>query len=270
MGDIDLKLRKSRIQLFSLLSAFAILFMSSCSSSEDTSQEAVVDESNWDSISALPEGLQPTVLPKAENLNSYTTLRGFAGISPKIGAQTPNVVSGNSDSLSWNPEYCWAAASYALYDANWEIANSEFAKSLGQGWNKVFFDGKKGKTVAFSIFSDLAASDKPLIDILENDLKSCPIAIQKIGDVTWNYEFQVKRDSENALTVIIQMANSQGLVGNSLRSVNQVGRNLLASYLALYDWKGNAPSPVSAGQEKDLVSTWVTMAAKVLAQQNQE
>lgn len=253
-----------------LTTVFMILTLASCSSEETSSKEVTTEATNWDSVKALTEGLQPTVLPKAENLNAYESLKSFASIKPKLQANTPREVSGNSETLSWNPESCYAAASYVLYDSNWELTNSEFAKSLGQGWSQVFLDSKSQRTVAFSIFSDLGASDKPLIEILERDIKACPIAIQKIKDVTWNYEFEVRRDSENTITIITEFSNSQGVVGNSLKSINQVGRNLIASYLALFDWNGNPPPPVSAEQEKDLISAWLAIATKVLAQQATE
>lgn len=258
-------LKKTLVVIMVLV--FTIFTMTSCGSKDLSTNEAKPEVNTWDSIQALPEGMQPTVLPKAENLNAYPTLRSFASITSELKAQTSRDTSGNSDTLSWNPESCWAAASYVLYDATWEVPNSEFAQSLGQGWEINFLDGEKGSTVAFSIFSDLGVSDRPLIDILERDIKACPIAIQKIGDVTWNYEFQVRRDSENTITIIATISNSQGLVGNSLRSINQVGRNLLASYLVNFDWDGNMPPSVSEEQEKDLISAWLSMATKVIAQQ---
>lgn len=265
-----MKQQIKKVLVFVTVSVLTSFTLAACGSNNSATNEVAPEVNTWDSIKALPEGMQPTVLPKAESLNAYPTLRSFASITSKLDAQTPRDVSGNSGTLSWNPESCWAAANYVLYDANWEVPNSEFAQSLGQGWNQVFLDREKGSTVAFSIFSDLGVSDKPLIDILERDIKACPIAIQKIKDVTWNYEFQVRRDSENTITIIARMSNSQGLVGNSLKSINQVGRNLLASYLTLFDWGGNMPPSVSEEQEKDLMSAWLSMATKVLAQEVKE
>jgi hypothetical protein len=255
------KFRSKKILMVGVVLVLSTLTMSSCGSSE---------ENTWDSIKALPEGIQPTVLPKAENLNAYATLRSFASISPELKAQPPFPFSGNSETLSWNPESCFAAAQFVLYGQNWQLPDSDFSRSLGSGWQQLFNDADRGKTLAFSIFSDLAVSEMPLIEILERDIKACPIASQQQQDVTWNHEFTVRRDSENTITIITQISNSEGFVGNSLTSVNQVGRNLVTSDLVLFDWNGNPPPPVSAEQEKDLISTWVVMATKVLAQQVKE
>lgn len=249
---------------------FTTFTIASCGLSNESTKEMVTQENTWDSIKALPEDMQPAVLPKVKNLNTYATLRSFASITPEIEARTPYEVSGNYENVGWNPESCYAAAEYVGYDANTEIADSEFARSLGQGWQQVFLDDKRGKTLSFSIFSDLGASDKSLIEILERDIKTCPIASAKIGDVTWNYEFEVRRDSAITITIITQISNSKGFVGNSLKSINQVGRNVLASYLVLFDWNGNAPPPVSAEQERDLISAWTVMATKVLAQKAED
>jgi hypothetical protein len=253
--------RSKKILKVGVVLVFATLTMASCGSSE---------ENTWDSIKALPEGIQPTVLPKAENLNAYSTLRVFASVSPDLKAQPPFPYSGNTETLSWNPESCFAAAQFLIYGQNWQLPDSEFSRSLGSGWQQVFNDAERGRTLTFRIFSDLAASEMPLIEILERDINACPIAIQQQQDVAWNHEFTVRRDSENTITIITQISNSEGFTGNSLTSVNQVGRNLIASDLVLFDWNGNPPPPVSAEQEKDLISTWVVMATKVLAQQVKE
>jgi hypothetical protein len=253
--------RSKKILKVGVVLVFATLTMASCGSSE---------ENTWDSIKALPEGIQPTVLPKAENLNAYSTLRVFASVSPDLKAQPPFPYSGNTETLSWNPESCFAAAQFLIYGQNWQLPDSEFSRSLGSGWQQVFNDAERGRTLTFRIFSDLAASEMPLIEILERDINACPIAIQQQQDVAWNHEFTVRRDSENTITIITQISNSEGFTGNSLTSVNQVGRNLIASDLVLFDWDGNPPPPVSAEQEKDLISTWVVMATKVLAQQVKE
>lgn len=64
--------RSKKILTVGAVLVLATLTMASCGSSE---------ENSWDSIKALPEGIQPTVLPKAENLNAYSTLRVFASVS---------------------------------------------------------------------------------------------------------------------------------------------------------------------------------------------
>jgi hypothetical protein len=261
LGAIKVKFRVKKILMAGVVLVFAALTIASCGSS---------DENTWDSIKALPEGIQPTVLPQAENLNAYATLQSFARISPDLNAEPPFPFSGNTETLNWNPESCFAAAQFFFYGQNWQLPDSEFSRSLGSGWQQRFKDSDRGRTLTFRIFSDLAASEMALIEILERDINACPIAIQQQQDVTWNHEFKVRKDSENTITIITQYSNSKGLVGNSLTSVNQVGRNLIASQLVLFDWNGNPPPPVSAEQEKDLISSWTVMAAKVLAQQVKE
>lgn len=105
----------------------------------------------------------------------------------------------------------FCGGSILIYGQNWQLPDSEFAKSLGSGWQQIFNDANSGRTLTFTIFSDLAASEMPLIEILERDINACPIATQQQQDVTWTNEFTVRRDSENTITITNQISNSEGL-----------------------------------------------------------
>jgi hypothetical protein len=263
-----MKQNLEKVLLMTTVSLLTILTLSSCDSNNSSANSAKPKAISWDSVKALSEGLQPTILPKADDLRDFGYLESFASIKPELSAQNPEGTSGNSDTLSWNPESCYAAASYAVYNANWEISNSEFAKSLGQGWDEILLDRKAGKTLTFSIFSDLGLADMPLLDILERDIKACPITIQKINKVTYNYEFQVSRTSENTIEISTIFSSSEGLVGKSLKIISQVGRNLLASELVRFDWNGNPPMPITTMEQGALTAALQSMATKVEAQQS--
>jgi hypothetical protein len=116
-----------------------------------------------------------------------------------------------------------------------------------------------------NIFSDNGKAIKPSLTLLKEEIEACPQVYYKDNITIWNHSFRVKQESENTLTIKYDFRNEEGLRGQGVRSVNQVGRNLISADYMVYDFLGKDIKAITNQNEKDLASIWLVIATKILA-----